>query len=74
MLNEILLNSMDSLFTKAYSKLFFISDNINWVLDNEINEINKIAKNIGINSKISRNFFTFRQSIFYSNKYRTKFT
>lgn len=66
---DILFNCIDSLFFKKYSKLFFISDNTNWVLDNEINEINNIAKRIGINSKILNNFFIFHQAVFYSNKY-----
>ena len=68
-IKNLLKNFFSSATSAAYSKLFFISDNVNWVLSWEIREVLKIAEQLGIPALITQNKGIIRQSIFYPSKY-----
>ena len=62
-------NIYDSITTIPFSKLYFVGDSSNWVLSWEIKEIMDIARQLGIDATISKNFGFINQSIFYASKY-----
>lgn len=68
-IENLLKNFLSSVTSTAYSKLFFVGDNVNWVLSWEIREVRKIAEQLGISTLITQNEGIIRQSIFYSSKY-----
>jgi glycosyltransferase involved in cell wall biosynthesis len=65
----LLENFYSSITSAAYSKLFFVGDNVNWVLNWEVCEIKKIAKQLGISAFATQDRGIIRQSIFYASKY-----
>ncbi len=65
----LLRNFYSSVFRPIHSKLFFVGDSANWVLNWEICEIQKIARRLGITACTTQGFGIFRQSVFYFSKY-----
>lgn len=54
----------------AYSKLFFISDNAGWVLDNEVKEVSGVARSLGLNVySESPQKSWYKQSAFFPSFY-----
>ncbi len=68
-IKNLMKNFFSSVTSTAHSKLFFIRDNVNWVLSWEIREVRKIAEQLGIPAFITPNKGAVRQSIFYYSKY-----
>lgn len=62
-------NFVSSATATAYSQLYFVSDNVNWVLSWEAREILKIAEQLGISALVTQNKGMIRQAVFYPSKY-----
>ena len=66
---NLLDNFFSSLALNPYTKLFFVGDGANWVLDWEIRNIQRIAVHIGIVTYCAtRGLGLIRQSIFHSSR------
>lgn len=59
----------ENLFWRAYSKLFIVSDRVNWVLDNEARELGDTASVLGIDFRQTRKFdINIRQCVHYTTQ------
>ncbi len=68
-LTNIAKNTFASLTSKPYSRLFFITEAENWVLNWEQKEIRDIATFLNIPSKTAQSFGFINQTVFYNSKY-----
>lgn len=68
-LTNIAKNTFVSLTSRPYSKLFFITESENWVLNWEQKEIKNITKFLNIPSETAQSFGFIKQSVFYNSKY-----
>lgn len=63
------LNALACILNRPYSRLFFISDTADWVLNWEIAAIRTIAVSLGIPSRLTSEGGISRQAVFHPSKY-----
>jgi len=61
---------IESLIKEPYTNLYLVTDNANWVIDNETRELARIAAEIGVATKVN-NYFSpnSAQCVYYTSRY-----